>query len=198
MTAYKNFTVDLPDRIAELDKLVRPLATSIDLEVTYIVMKITSAFLLPYERLEGTSGARRTDVTNPQSIRKTLELDKLFRGATYCEDLTQWTALDVDDFHRGPRDWNSRDERLDAEVAHTVLRTIRHSIAHSNLFFGGEQTIEHIYFGSRKERDIENGNYRVVRGTVGAVEHLVDAWINNLHGLRTSPSLIWRELEEAA
>ncbi|MDP2319178.1 MAG: hypothetical protein Q8O42_07575 [Acidobacteriota bacterium] len=198
MTAYKNFTVDLPRRIAQLDRRVRPLATSVELEVSYLVMKMAAAFLLPYERLEGTSGARRADVTDPRSIRKTLELDKRFREASYCGDLTEWALLEVDDFQRGPRDWTSRQHGLDAAVVHKVLKTVRHSIAHSNLFFGGERKIEHIYLGSRKDRDLENGPYSVLRGTVGAVENMVDAWIDNLQRLRTSPSLIWHELEAAA
>src|SRR5437763_11488583 len=113
MTAYKNFTVDFPRRFIELDQQFRLIATSVDLDVTYLLMKLTASFLLPYERIEGTSGARRSEIADPQRIRKFLELDKRFGEASYCSDISQWSLLDVDDFHRGPRDWTSRERRLD-------------------------------------------------------------------------------------
>ena len=81
---------------------------------------------------------------------------------------------------------------------HQVLETIRHSVAHSNIFFGGEYQIEHIYLGSRRERLPETGKYRVIRCTVGELDQLVDASIHNVQKLRLSPALIWRELEAAA
>lgn len=197
MTAYQNFTVDFPKRLTELDQQFRPIATSADLEVSYLLMKLTASFLLPYERIEGTSGARRSEIVDPQSIRRFLELDKRFGEASYCSDITDWSLLDVDDFHRGPRDWTSREHRSDL-VVHKVLQTIRHSVAHSNLFFGGELAIEHIYLGSRRENDRGTDKYRVVRSNVRAINHLIDAWILNVQKLRVSPSLIWRELDEAA
>lgn len=197
MTAYKNFTVDFPKRLTELDRKFRPIARSADLDVSYGLMRLAASFLLPYERIEGTSGSRRAEIRDPQSIRKFLELDKRFHEASYCSDITQWSLLDVDDFSRGPRDWLGSERRLDL-VAYKVLQTIRHSVAHSNLFFGGDLTIEHIYLGSRTERDRETDKYRVVRSTVHELNHLVDAWILNVQKLRASPSLIWRELDEAA
>ena len=197
MTAYKNFTVDFPKRLMELDQQFRPVATAADLEISYLLMKLTASFLLPYERIEGTSGARRSEISDSQSIRKVLELDKRFREASYCSDIAQWSLLEVDDFHRGPRDWTSREQRLDL-VVHEVLQTIRHSVAHSNLFFGGELAIEHIYLGSRRERDRETDKYKVVRSSVGALDQLINAWIVNVQRLRVSPSLIWCELDEAA
>ena len=197
MTAYKNFVVDFPKRLRELDKQFWPIAKSADLEVSYVLMKLTASFLLPYERTVGTSGARQSEISGPQRIRKYLELDKPFREASYCSDITQWSFFDVDDFHLGPRDWTGRGFRSDF-VVHEALQTIRHSAAHSNLFFGGEMTIEHIFLGSRRERDPNTDKYRVARSTVHALNHLIDAWIDNVQKLRVSPWLIWRELDEAA
>ena len=105
--------------------------------------------------------------------------------------------LNVEDFQRGPSGWLGTEARLDLPV-HEVLKTVRHSVAHSNLFFGGESTIEHVYLGSRKERDPATGKYLIVRCTIDELNHLVSAWISNVQNLRVSPSLIWRELEEAA
>ena len=197
MTAYKNFTVDFPKRLTELDREFRPIATSADLDVSYALMRLAASFLLPYERIERTSGARRADIRGPLPIRKFLELDKSFREASYCSDITQWAVLDVDNFSRGPRDWLGTERQMDL-VVFKVLQTIRHSVAHSNLFFGGELMIEHIYLGSRRERDRETNKYRVVRCTLNELNHLVDAWVSNIQKLRVSPSLIWRELDEAA
>ena len=198
MTAYKNFTVDFPERLMQLDQRFQEIARSDDFEVSYLLMKLAASFLLPYERIEGTSGARRTEISDPQSIRRFLELDKRFHEASYCSDIGQWSLLHVDDFQHGPRDWTRRECPLDSVVVHKVLQTIRHSVAHSNVFFGGESKIEHIYLGSRREKDRQTDKYEVVQSSVGALNHLIDAWISNLQKLRVSPSLIWPELGEAA
>lgn len=173
MTAYKNFTVDFPKRLTELDREFRPIATSADLDVSYALMRLAASFLLPYERIEGMSGTRQTDVRDSLSIRKFLELDKRFHEASYCSDITQWSILDVDHFSRGPRDWLGTERQMDL-VVFKVLQTIRHSVAHSNLFFGGELTIEHIYLGSRREKDRETNKYRVVRSLMS----LITLWMH--------------------
>jgi len=199
MGHYKNFTVDFPRRLRDLDQQFRPIASAADLDVSYVLMKLAAAFLLPYERLTGTSGARATDLdpNQRQSIRRVLELDKRFFQASYCGDRTEWFSLEVENFMRGPKDWQGAERGLESP-AHEVLETIRHSVAHSNLFFGGERRIEHIYLGSRMERLPDTGRYRVIRCTVNELGHLVDAWIRNVQKLRVSPALIWRELEAAA
>ena len=199
MGYYRNFTVDFPQRLSELDQKFRPIASSADLDVSYVLMKLAASFLLPYERLQGTSGARTADLDDRQRqfIRRVLELDKLFFQASYCGDRKDWFALDVENFMHGPKDWQGTEHRLESPV-HQVLETIRHSVAHSNLFFGGEHQIEHVYLGSRREKLPETGKYRVIRCTVGELGHLVDAWIHNVQKLRVSPALIWRELDAAA
>ena len=42
----QNFTFDFPNRLGELDRQFRPLATSADLEVTYTLMKLAAALAL--------------------------------------------------------------------------------------------------------------------------------------------------------
>jgi hypothetical protein len=199
MGHYKNFTVDFPQRLSELDKKFRPIASSADLDVTYVLMKLAASFLLPYERLEGTSGARTADLDgrHRQDIRRKLELDKLFFHSSYCDDPKSWFMLDVENFMHGPEGWQGKERRLKLPV-HKVLNTIRNSVAHSNLHFAGEHKIQHVYLGSRRERSPETGKYLVIGCTVVGLDHLVDAWIHNVQGLRVSPALIWRELEAAA
>ena len=196
MTTYKNFTVDFPQRLAELHRRFWSIASSADLDVSYALMRLAAASLLPYERLEGTSGARRRDIRNSPSIRTLLELDKRFRESSYCLDTSHWSLLDVADFELGPRGWLGDQREMELVVC-KVLQMVRHSVAHSNLFFGGATTIEHIYLGSRRERDPDTGKYRVLRCTLEALNRLVDAWVANVRKLRTSPSLIWQELEAA-
>lgn len=48
LNGSKNFTVDLPKRLAELDRQFRPIALSENLDVSYALMKLAAAFLLPY------------------------------------------------------------------------------------------------------------------------------------------------------
>jgi hypothetical protein len=197
MTAYRNFTVDLPKRLSELDRQFQPVAKSADLDVSYLLMKLAACFLLPYERIEGSSGVRPSEKSDPRSIRKHLELDKQFHESTYCSDIVRWFLISVDDFRSGPRAWLGKEAQLHAPV-HRVLTIVRHSVAHSNLFFGGENTIEHIYLGSRQERDPKTNKYTVVRCGVPDLNALVNAWIANVEKLRVSPALIWTEMEKAA
>src|SRR3989442_4334774 len=161
MTAYKNFTVDFPARIAELDSQFQSIASTADLEVSYTLMKLAAAFLLPYERIAGSSGTYRAEITDRQRIRKYLELDKRFRESTYCRCIDQWMTFDVENFDRGPYEWFDSRRQPDVPV-HEVLETIRHAVAHSNLFFGGESVIAHVYLGSRMERNSETNKYRVI------------------------------------
>jgi hypothetical protein len=195
MSTYKNFTVDFPKRIKELDQQFRPLATTTDLEVSYLLMKLAGAFLLPYERIKGSSGARRSEIADPQPIRKFLELDKRFTKTSYCSNIAEWSMFNVDNFHCGPCAWDRNDQDLATIEVHVVLQTIRHSLAHSNLFFGGDSKIEHVYLGSRREKVSDTDKYQVVCSSVNALNQLVDTWLSNVQKLRISPSLIWHELE---
>lgn len=198
MGHYGNFTVDFPNRLGELDRQFRPLAKSADLEVTYILMKLAAAFLLPYERLDGDSGARNTDIdpARRQSIRRDLELDRRFGESSYCGGLEEWGLLEVEGFSGGPKRWQGAERMVDGSVRE-VLEIIRHSVAHSNVFFGGESQIEHVYLGNRTKGPGRE-TYSVIRCNVRELERLVDCWIRNVQKLRVNPALIWHELEAAA
>jgi hypothetical protein len=179
MTAYKNFTVDLPERLMRLDKHFLPIAQGQDLEVTYLLMKLSTAFLLPYERIDGSSGTRASEISNPQNIRKYLELDKPFQRSSYCASPEKWRRINVDNFSRGPRFWKDQSSKKVQETVAKVLEMIRHATAHSNLYFGGEsETIQHIYFGNRMERNKNTEKYTIIRCDIGALNFLVTAWIN--------------------
>lgn len=152
MGHYRNFTVDFPSRLKKLDLQFRRYARSAELDVTYTLMKLSAAFLLPYERLDGDSGARNADVdpSQRQSIRRDLELDRQFSESSYCGDSTEWRLLDVTGFSGGPQQWHDTGRDIDAPVR-KVLEIIRHSVAHSNLFFDGGPRIAHVYLGNRQK-----------------------------------------------
>jgi hypothetical protein len=198
MGHYGNFTVDFPTRLGELDRQFRPLAKSADLEVTYTLMKLAAAFLLPYERLDGDSGARNTDVdpARRQLIRRDLELDGQFSESSYSGGSTEWRLLEVAGFSGGPKRWQGTERAVDRSVRE-VLEIIRHSVAHSNVFFGGQSAIDHVYLGNRTP-SLGPKTYTVLRCSVRELEHLVDCWIQNVQKLRVNPALIWRELKAAA
>ena len=199
MSSYRNFTVDFPKRVAQLDVAFRPFALTADLLVSYMLMRLASGFLLPYERVAGTSGAGRAEVRSKQRIRSTLELDKPFRRSGYCSDNDYWRVANVDDFDAGPVRWNDAMSVVDKNVmVWDLLQVVRHSTAHSNLFFGGEEQIEHIFLGSRRERVAMTNKYRVFQCTPSSLDHLLNRWFLNVERLRDSPALIWAELEAAA
>ncbi len=199
MTAYRNFLVDFPARIEKLDEVFAPMAVSRDLEVTYLLMKIASAFLLPYERMYGDSGATRHDIRDQQRARTQLELDKKFVRSSYCNAWNEWRAYSVDDFSTGPLAWLEHEQGISTwEVART-LRIVRHALAHSNVYFGGEHsTIQHVYFGNRADRERETDQYKVIRGSVQDVQQMLDTWLRNMRLLRASPALVWQAIDEAA
>ena len=197
MVQYRNFTVDLPKRIDELDSEFRGIAEKRELEVSYLLMKLSSAFILPYERIDGTSGAKSHDIIDTQRIRSALELDKLFFDSNYYINKDDWKKVDVDNFSFGPSRWFSMLENFSMTVA-KVLKILRHSIAHSNLFFGGNEDIEHIYFGNRKERDSKTNKYTVLCCSVAEMNHLVGCWISNVSKLSANPYLIWQTIDKAA
>lgn len=198
MGHYGNFTVDFPKRLGELDRQFRPLAKSVDLDVTYALMKLAAAFLLPYERLDGDSGARNADVdpARRQSIRRDLELDRRFSESSYCGGSTGWRLLEVEGFSGGPKRWQGTERTVDRSVRE-VLEIIRHSVAHSNVFFGGQSAIEHVYLGNRTPGPGPK-TYSVIRCSVRELERLIDCWVQNVQKLRVNPALIWHELEAAA
>jgi len=197
MSEYKNFTVDLPERIKELDFEFQKIANEKTLEVSYLLMKLSSSFLLPYERIDGNSGARKHDINNSQRIRKDLELDKSFNKSGYCKYEREWGVIEVNDFFSGPSGWENKMGELNLTVC-KMLEILRHSIAHSNLYFRGKKEIEYIYFGSRKERDRNTEKYKVIICSVKAMDTLINCWIDHLCNLKTSPWLIWQEIEKAA
>lgn len=197
MSEYKKFAFDLPHRLKILDQEFSKIARKKNIDVSYLLMKLAASFLLPYERTRGTSGASETDIPSPESIRKDLELDKLFIQSSYCKDADVWSCIDVDNFSQGPREWSQKDwEPLKKQPTHKVLDTLRHSLAHANLFFGGEDDIEHIYFGNRRERDKNTNKYRVIRCPVLDLNNLVNAWISNLETTSVGYSEIIDELEK--
>jgi hypothetical protein len=199
MTAYRNFTVDFPARIEKLDKVFAPMAASDELEVTYLLMKVASAFLLPYERMYGDSGATRHDVLDPQGARAQLELDKKFVRSSYCDTWNEWRVFSVVDFSTGPLAWLEDDQGIPTWEVASTLKIVRHALAHSNIYFGGENsTIQHIYFGNRADRARGTDQYKVIRGSVQDVKRMIDTWLKNLHGLRASSALVWQAIDEAA
>lgn len=198
MSSYRNFTVDFPKRVDQLHVAFRPFAIGADLSVTYTLMRLAAGFLLPYERTVGKGGAGRAEVSSKQAIRATLELDQSFLQSAYVKGGVNWTMVETDEFDNGPRHWNERVQTMADQQVHEVLQIVRHSTAHSNLFFGGSETIEHIYLGNRRERDENTNKYRVLRCTPDALEDLVERWFHNVEHLQSSPALIWAEIEKAA
>ena len=199
MTAYRNFTVDFPARIEKLDDLFAPLAASHDLEVTYLLMKAASAFLLPYERMFGDSGVRKHDVLDPQKARTQLELDKKFLRSSYCSTWNEWRWYSVNDFSKGPLDWFQHEQGISTWEVGSILKVVRHALAHSNLYFGGENSvIQHIYFGNRADANKQTDQYRVIRGSIKDVQQMLETWLDRVQLLRGSSSLVWQAIDEAA
>lgn len=191
MTQYRNLTVDFPSRIHDLDVHFRPIALGMKLEVTYAIMKLASAFLLPYERIDGQSGAKRADVSSGRDLRRALGLGSPFDTSRYCADPEHWACFTVPTFPFDVDSWAGVRSTPSQSTA-TILETMRHAIAHSNLLFAGCEDIELVFMASR---DGSTGGCRVVRCTGDALNNFADRWIENLATLPTCHGLVWNVIE---
>jgi len=201
MTAYRNFSLEFPERVKELDQDFIACAKQRNLEVTYLMMKASSCFLLPFERLAGDSGVSSAEVPNQQKIRKHLNFDEPFARTFYCDGDERWAQGNVDNFSSGPEAWIDKDcwvLPIMGLASCKVLRTLRHSLAHSNFFFGGEQQIEDVYFGAKREKKESTEKYTVYRCSVNSLNHLLDSWIEKVSSEAVSSEVIWRELDQIA
>ena len=132
-------------------------------------------------------------------MRVPLELDKPFLRSSYSNPWNAWRKHDVEDFSRGPVAWLELEKPLGSMTSAAVLRTVRHAVAHSNVYFGGEgEDIDHIYFGNRTEQDEMTDKYKVVRGTLADVTRMISSWLDNVGRLRATSALVLQALDEAA
>lgn len=204
MSEFRNFSVEFPERLAQLDGHFRPLADRENLQVSYLLMRLTSAFLLPYERTFGDSGEQGADVADSQRVRKVLELDKPFTASTYALQ-SDWTRFQVSNYSARSEDWIRTS--LAASTVHQVLQDVRYALSHSNLRFAvqpfrsgapvaSEKDINYVFLAARAER-LPTQQYRVTQFSVTGLDGLVDQWVANVTKVRTSPHTIWREIGDS-
>jgi hypothetical protein len=196
MSLYKNITVDIPSRVMELDKAFSSIAKDKELEVTYLLMKLYPSFLSPYERVLGTSHAKKMDVIDRSKITKNLRINDQFNNSKYT--CGKWHEISALSFKDGVTGWCENSDIHSKETTLTVkdvLSIVRNALSHSNIHFGGEnvQAIEHIYFGSNwpQMRD----DIKILRCTVADLEKFTQQWITSIADLGASSKDVWALLE---
>jgi len=196
MSMYKSFILDFPERVRLLDEAFCREARSKRFEVTFLLMKLSASFLLPYERIKGTSSVRPDDGCGVSNVRVKLELDKRFHESGYCASPVNWFAFEVEKemFSAGDKAWPENRPPLEKRwVVHKVLKRLRHALAHSNIHFGGEEEISHVYFGSWLSRTCKD-RFQVFGCGINDLRHLSCSWIENLARLDQTRPVIAKVL----
>lgn len=197
MSLFETFHVDLPERCQTLHETFSRIAKENDLEVTYTLMRLGCAFLMPYER--SVKNKRLGPSENGKSaLKDKLELNRKFGESSYCHNDNAWT------YHKVPEQQYREDldvnallrERgdLSARKVGQVLFDIRCAIAHSNLHFAAEQnnqniprngrSITHIFFGVKPTND--KTEYRVIGSNPIELNWLLDIWSAKLGDISES------------
>ena len=213
MTRYQAFHEDLTQRCSELHEKYLEIAKTEKREVTYLLMRLGCAFILPYERvvLDNKLGPSKKDKRS--EIRRDLEINKKFIESDYCDNGIEWTYLKMDEnkFYEGyeSEEWSENETDLGEKLTGQVLGYLRNAVAHSNLLFACDEsndTIVRIYFGTKETKKNEKmklreptGKYHVIGCDLRGLDRLLDVWSKKLGGLGSySYKGVLKALEEAA
>ena len=197
MASYKNITIDLPERIATLDRDFSIISKEKDLEVTYLLMKLYPSFLAPYERISKSSHAKNMDMIDRSVLTKHLRINDLFNNSKFIST-EKWLQTNDSCFSKGVVHWYeaTSQEQIETNLkVGDVLSIIRNALAHSNIYFGGEyvETIEHAYLGSNWPK--KSDEITILRCSIKALEHFVSVWLASLAELGISSKALWPQLE---
>ena len=193
MAIYRNITIELPNRIQILDSKFRSIAKAEKYEVTYLLMKLYPSFLAPYERISGTSHARKMDKINRDELTKHLRLNDKINNSKFVSD-SKWYETTADSFSGKVVDWFERSKIESPLLVKDVLVIIRNALAHSNIYFGGKNKnrIDHVYFASNWPK--KEDKIKVLMCSTEAAELFTDIWIKSIKSLGLSSGVIWREV----
>ena len=207
MTLYKSFHVDLPIRCQKLHGEFLKLARDHELEVTYTLMRLTSAFLLPFERVVNDNKLGPGKKKERTEIRGELEINNKFVESSYYGTDGDWTYYKMKNkkFFEGynPEKWAQDEGDFCKKDTQHLFAVIRNAVAHSNLLFACDENdnkIVYICFGSKeRENGKETGRYSVIGCNLNGLNKLLDEWCKKLNGIgHSSDGVILEALEEAA
>lgn len=177
MTAYHNYYCDFPGRCIDILKHFEPEAKERGKEegqggeVTLLLMAASSAFLIPYERMQSnhpSSDSEQRSLSFNEALNTKWRRSLLSRDT---EDTEKWRYGFTEAFNGGPTSWPSTDESVGKKDVSEVLAIIRNALAHGNLFADGDPStrdsqIQSLRLYSKKR---ENQRYENCNQSVGSV-----------------------------
>lgn len=201
MTAYSNFIQDFPARCRDILNSYEQDATQRDREVSLLIMVATSAFIIPYERLNSSDKEHIADDRDSKAIK---ELNK-FLGGNFTSWQTGNTWSMIEELDGQVIRTSGLDALLQPDKRHPIpsdkpvsfiLAIIRNALAHGNIFIHsatnrGQNTpkMQDIILLS-KVRDKETGEltdeYRAVYVSLSDFRTLVLEWISFLEQIKLS------------
>lgn len=194
MSAYKDFIQDFPKRCRVI--LNRSMSDSRirEYDVTILIMVATSAFTIPFERLN----AGRNEVVHqsrdsekfPNQVKK---LDALLKSkfvdSIFYDHSSSWRSGYITDINGVPDAWPDLNKPKilgdDKEVSN-VLKSIRNSLAHGSIFTRGNPIEEIIFLGSLHE---QKNKYPFISMSPSSFKFFLNEWIellssNDIKGLQ--------------
>ena len=180
MTAYHDYYDDFPGRCIELLKHFEPEAKERGKEkgqggeVTLLLMAASSAFLIPYERMQSNHPSSDSE---KRSSSFNEALNTRWCKSLLSGDVGEWLYGFTKVLGSKPASWPPPNESAGEKDVSEVLAIIRNALAHGNLFADGDpltgdsqiQSLR-LYSEKRENQRCENCNQSV--GSVTGYKYL--------------------------
>ncbi len=194
MTQYKNLVQDYPNRCSEILNSFIQQATSIDREVTLLLMATAGGFVMPYERLRSDTVIKPAPIDRDNYKKETDKLNSILtkpiKESQFFKDLmSKWRFSKpnkpvkkneiLDAYHNA--------ERIDAnKKVVEVVKIIRNSIAHGNVLSipdNYEQIQDIIFLAGGEKPDGTIIPYKLIVLTPKELETFLFIWFELLSSL---------------
>jgi hypothetical protein len=200
MSAYSDFIVDFPTRCLELLQYFEPQAKARDREVTLLLMAASSAFIIPYERLNKLHPTR--DFIEFKTISESINniLGTPFKNSNFSPIRpNNWKFGTFHEFGNGPDSWQITEPAEEKPLSY-ILGIIRNSLAHGNLYTSGNPISFLIFFCENRkyieDKPIFDG-YKCLKVPVHGFREFLLWWFESLLNLKVPYNEVLYAIAEA-
>jgi hypothetical protein len=204
MTAYKNFIEDFPRRCRDVLDLAGKSARYRGLEVTLTLMVASAGLIVPYERLKPEG-----EIDHPSADSKTfagaaaklksLLNEPFLSSCLWNEASATWRSGELLSVTGDPDSWDGlqRPRPISKEKrVRTVLKTIRNSLAHGNIYTLQNPIQEIIFIEVNKHKDPPG--YSFISVAPDEFRKFLENWFEFLNDLHVPREVAFGTLKDAA
>lgn len=207
MTAYKNFVDDFPRRCREILEFAGKPALFRGREVTLALMVASAGLVVPYERLKPDGG----EIDHPSGDNKkfsaaadqlrTLLAEPFLSSEVWGTSASTWHFGKLESVTGDPDSWEGLRARQPIEADKTVgsvLRVIRNSLAHGNIFTFKNPIEAIIFIKASFNGKKEVRNYTFVFVAPEDFQLFLEKWFDFLDQLNIPQMEAFEVLKDAA